>query len=208
MNTLQAWLMQFESRTLRERVLIATTVLACIWGSWFTLWGAPAIDQLAADESALKRLTNEMHALLGQPQNNAGANRKMLEQQRAQLQQQLMGQRQRVQELMNGYVQPQDVAELLRTMLAAHPGIELKQLKNLPGEMVQVGDADTGIYRHRVELQLTGSYVAIVNYLQALEGYTAGLRWRAVSYAVVDHPLAEVSIQVETLSHEQAWVRV
>ncbi|MFN8851361.1 MAG: hypothetical protein ACK5W4_16865, partial [Inhella sp.] len=63
------------------------------------------------------------------------------------------------------------------------------------------------VYRHGVQLVLTGRYEALQAYVQALA--RAGelpLRLRGLSLDVVEHPTLELTVDLETLSTDPTWL--
>tara|TARA_B100000446_G_scaffold39220_2_gene34558 strand:- start:4775 stop:5500 length:726 start_codon:yes stop_codon:yes gene_type:complete len=60
-----------------------------------------------------------------------------------------------------------------------------------------------GVYKHSVELMLTGSYFDIKRYVEALEALPWRLYWDSLEYSVASYPKASVELRVYTLSTDK-----
>lgn len=63
--------------------------------------------------------------------------------------------------------------------------------------------ATVKIYKHGVDLKLTGDFAAAVRYLQALEQGQWRFYWESLQYEVTSYPRAEVQLKVFTLSSQR-----
>ena len=61
-------------------------------------------------------------------------------------------------------------------------------------------------YKHTLEIQLMGDYNAIYQYFLNIETLPEKFYWSALTYQVTDYPLAQVIIQIYTLSDQQDLV--
>lgn len=135
---------------------------------------------------------------------------------------------QSLQDNLAGLVPPQQMAAMLRGMLAQHKGLTLMSLKNgVPSPLVSPaklaveegeqpsasealtlnGKAAPVLYRHGIEVQLTGSYLDTLSYLHQLQGLSQRLFWQSVDIEMSDHyPSARVVLNVYTLSFQEGWI--
>jgi MSHA biogenesis protein MshJ len=113
------------------------------------------------------------------------------------------------------------MSEVIRTMVAARPGVTLVSLKTAPSETffkspampaaaasgAKVAAAESAtmptLYKHGVEIVLKGTYVSLVPYLRELEGNAAGIFWSQVKLDVGAYPEATLRMTVYTLSARQ-----
>ncbi len=65
-----------------------------------------------------------------------------------------------------------------------------------------------GIFRHGVEITVTGSYLDLMSYLRDLEKLPRQLYWGQFDLTVVEHPQLRLKISVFTLSVDPAWLIV
>ena len=66
----------------------------------------------------------------------------------------------------------------------------------------------TVLYRHGVELQLQGSYLATLAYLKQLESLEWRFEWDVLLFDIQDYPVGTVTLEVYTYSTERDWIGV
>ena len=71
-----------------------------------------------------------------------------------------------------------------------------------------VNSQATVLYRHGVELQLQGSYLATLAYLKQLESLEWRFEWDALLFDIQDYPVGTVTLEVYTYSTERDWIGV
>lgn len=76
------------------------------------------------------------------------------------------------------------------------------------GQQVVDADDKTLLYRHGVEMQLQGSYLATLDYLKRLEQLQWRFQWDALSFQVDEYPTGTVTLEVYTYSTERDWLGV
>ena len=106
---------------------------------------------------------------------------------------------------------------VLEDMLKRRRQLTLTRLENLPSEPLLEQPADESpaetagqrnLYRHPLRIELTGSYLEALAYLQSLEQLPRKLYWQDLSVSVEDYPLARISVTVYTLSLKEGWIGV
>ncbi len=209
---LQAW---YGSCSLRERALIALTVLAGTWGLWSLLVGESLSQDYEAASAAVSALSGqvtttdeERQQLLRQ---DADDRRTQLENEISRLQTQLAHQQHKLNSGLSRCIDPEDVPEFLEDLLREHKQLQLVRLSSRPGSLIESPDGDDQaptLYRHPVEIELLGQYGGVHAYLQDLQDARWQLQWRRISYAVDDYPQARIVLEVETLSHHPEWLGV
>lgn len=134
----------------------------------------------------------------------------------------LNGERDRLDEQLRQFgtilVRPEEMNVLLERLLARNAGLRLVSLKTLaPQSVLQHGelakDADGkpaersfDLYRHGVEIRIEGGYAQLQSYLGQLEKLQQRLLWGQLSYRVIEHPKAELTLTVYTLSPDKTWL--
>ena len=120
-------------------------------------------------------------------------------------------------------VPPAEMNAMLERILARQSGLQLVSLRTLPPtsfverpttaaapaaatEKPAEKAREFDIYRHGVEVRLTGSYPDLYGYLAQLELEQKKLLWGEVRLKVLDHPKAEMTLVVYTLSVDKAWL--
>lgn len=116
----------------------------------------------------------------------------------------------------SGYVPPEDMTELLSSLLQSKAGLRLLSLRNLPVEDLAKRDAAEpadpraghGPFLHPVEIVLEGDYAAIVSYLRELEQLPWRLHWRQIEINTLRYPTNRVRIEIGTLGLSRDWMAV
>lgn len=128
-------------------------------------------------------------------------------------------------------VTPQQMPRLLQSMLARHRGLELVRLKTLPAAPLLQPVAATattplqpnqaqpvagdkplpppgGIYRHAIEVTVSGSYAELTAYADELQRISPRPLWSAMQLKVLEYPRSELTFTLYTLSLELPWLAV
>lgn len=103
------------------------------------------------------------------------------------------------------FTAPERVREVLDEMLQRNKRLGLVELKTLP---VSVIDSGKRVFRHGVELTVTGTYLELFEYLSALERLPTQLYWGKAELDVVDHPKSRLRLVIYTVSFDKAWLVV
>ena len=138
----------------------------------------------------------------------------------------------------SGLIDPKEMSRVLEQLLARTSRLQLRALRTLPPAAVvapastQAADAAAGviekdlrspalalgaapvqagaaqIYKHGLELELTGTYLDILRFLQALESLQWRFFWDRIEFSVEEHPRARVKLTLYTLSLQEGWIGV
>lgn len=103
------------------------------------------------------------------------------------------------------FTAPERVREVLDEMLQRNKRLGLVELKTLP---VSIIDSGKRVFRHGVELTVTGTYIELFDYLSALERLPTQIYWGRAELEVVSHPTARLRLVVYTVSLDRAWLVV
>ncbi len=132
------------------------------------------------------------------------------------------------------FIRPQQMTELLRGLLAREAGLKLTRLQSISAEPMILPAASKSsvekakqalgaepkephenlpgdypqIYKHGVTIEFIGDYLGTLRYLRSLEALPWRFYWDRVSYEVLQHPRATISISVYTLSLDKGWIGV
>jgi MSHA biogenesis protein MshJ len=123
----------------------------------------------------------------------------------------------------HGYVAPERMTELLRSLLSEQRGLTLVSLTNLPVESLSlpsvskqaaastpaaIAPDDRGPFLHPVEMVVEGDYGSVVVYLRALEALPWRIHWQRVELTAGDYPVNRVRIVIGALSLSRYWMTV
>lgn len=110
------------------------------------------------------------------------------------------------------FIHAQQMPIALTKVLSKSPGLKISGLKSLPVKVFNSAQAKadgakaTLFYKHTLQITLQGNYNAIYQYLLNVESLKEKFYWYSLDYKVSDYPLAEITIQIYTLSDQQDLV--
>ncbi|MFT6986745.1 MAG: MSHA biogenesis protein MshJ [Psychromonas sp.] len=207
----------FNKMTLRERAIIFGALLICVFSiSYFWIFD-PAMAKQAKIEKALQ-LSYQQESEL-----NSEIDTIKLRLQKDPLQeintkiafsvQTLVALDKQLDEKLVSFIHAYKMPIALTKVLNESPGVKVESLISLPAQAFNSSVVNAGaaplqnlFYKHALEIQLTGDYNAIYQYLLNLETLQEKFYWSALTYQVADYPLGKVTIEIYTLSDQQDLV--
>jgi|WetSurMetagenome_2_1015567.scaffolds.fasta_scaffold176001_3 MSHA biogenesis protein MshJ len=224
----QGWSARFAALQQREKIMIVVATLFAILFGGYSVWIEPPLKQRAGLEKALAQQLAEQQQLqlqiveLGNKSNDPDAqNRELLDR----LHKELAVSDQDIHGFDRVLLPPAEAPALLQALLARHRGLSLVSLKTLapqplvtppaqkdakPGaEQAKAAELPGGnIFKHGIEIKISGGYQDLMAYVADLEGGEQKLLWGAMQLVVKEHPVSELTLTVYTLSLESAWLAV
>lgn len=206
----QRYSARIDAASLRERVMIFAAAAVVL----IALLNAVLIEPEFVKQ---RRLLHEVaHARQEDPDQ---ANRRQLEA----LGRQVAELDRRLTEEQRKFAPPERIGALLEEMLSRNRRLQLVDLRTLaPAALGRGGDADKAapkpaadkpaaagaIYRHGVEITVTGAYLDLLAYLRDLEKLPDQIYWGKLDLSVSAHPQVTLKLSVYTLSLDLAWLIV
>lgn len=114
--------------------------------------------------------------------------------------------------IQSNLVAPEQIAPLLETILSKNRNLRLIALNNLAPVSIRNTAPQTpaapanNIYRHGVELSVSGNYLDMVAYMRALENMPSRLYWGKAVLEVQEYPNARLTLTLYTLSLDKKWM--
>jgi len=125
----------------------------------------------------------------------------------------------------HGLVPPERMGPLVDGILRANGRLKLVSMRTLPAEPLaapnQAGQpgaptqapapADKGVpllYRHGVEVTVSGNYLDMVDYMSALEALPTRMFWGRAQLDVEAYPAARLTLTLHTLSLDRQWMKL
>lgn len=198
--------------SLRERIIVLGALLLVIFGIWYYLWfysveksRQQQNDEIQALESKMEQFNREISAFQSLA-NSASTDGKRQELSRA-----IADLREFDKELAaqsHGLVAPHQLAKALTDLLSEIDAVALVELKSEPAEPIPVSGGDpsdeiTGIYRHTLQLTLSGEFFEILQFVERVESMKWRFHWESLEYEVQAYPKGQVTIRIFTLSAEE-----
>lgn len=211
---------RYDQLSLRERAIILAALLVLL----FVVWQAAFIDPLDRERKQrllqVESLRAEVAGLeqgveaivaqgVGDPDRQ---NREAI----AKLNQEIAALDARLAGATSGLIAPKEMAQVLEQLLARTSQMTLHSLRTLPPEAVMApgsapgapGAATAQIYRHGVELELGGTYLETLNFLQALETLPWRFFWDRIEFRVENHPQGRLRLVLFTIGLQEGWIGV
>lgn len=220
---------KLDARNQRERALIFVMVLVIFGSLLNALWIDPllarkkkATQDVAAQQEQLQGLRGQIQAIVsgGLPDPDAPTRVRL-----AALEQKLAQSRTALQEMQHSLVAPGRMARLLEDVLTQNRSLKLVSLKTLPASDVlepppmppQAGTAKAeaeprpagpAIYKHGVEIAVSGNYAELTQYLDTLENLPWRMFWGKAEMRVEEYPRVTLTITLYTLSMDKTWLSI
>lgn len=205
---------RIDNSTLRERVLIfaAAALVLVFLGDALAL--RPLRDsqrRLSADiaqrQTELRTVQAELQRLARTSDPDPDArNRERLAALRADAE--VLGKQ--IAEEQRRFTSPQRMRAVLEEMLERNKRLQLVGLKTLPITDLAAAQGQAGrrMFRHGVELTVTGTYLDLHAYLRSLEDLSTQLYWAQAEMNVTAYPAVSLKLTVYTVSFDKAWLIV
>lgn len=217
-----------DALSLRERVLIFAAGAFLVVSLIYSLFLTPLLNkqkalsaQVVQQQEKMKDIQAQIGALLQAKQDDA----KSPQRERIRvLRQQLADGDAYLKERRDKLVPPEKMAELLEQVLKKNGRLQLVALNTLPVSLLIEPAADAApapsaapvpapgserqIYKHGVQITVRGSYADMLQYLTALEKLPQQMFWGVAKMQVVQHPTAELTLTLYTLSLDKTWLQI
>jgi MSHA biogenesis protein MshJ len=117
-------------------------------------------------------------------------------------------------------ISPDQMVRALRDVVNADAEVSLVRLRNAgaspvitepeDGEGAESASDDDipRVYRHDVELVVEGRYLAVLAYLERLEGLEWQFQWEAITVETREYPVTRATVSLSTLSLAEDWIGV
>lgn len=207
---------RYDQLSLRERVIVLAALLilmSVIWQAAFMdaleqerKQRLMQVEALRAEVSGLEQSVEAIVAQgLGDPDRQNRDAVAKLKQEIGALDAQLAG-------ATAGLIAPREMAQVLEQLLTRTSRMTLHSLRTLPPESVVAPTAASAaaaqIYKHGVEIELGGTYLETLNFLQAVETLPWRFFWDRIEFTVENHPQGRVKLTVFTLGLQEGWIGV
>jgi MSHA biogenesis protein MshJ len=223
-QTLQKYADSIDAMALRERAMFFGAVALVLMTLLQVFLLNPVLSrrnqlsvQIAQQEDETKVIQAQIQSLVRpsvQDQDSLNRDKiKSLREQIAQLDRQF-------EEQQKQFVAPDRMVAMLERMIVKNRKLQLVSLRNLPGtsQSPGAGAAPGGsggkssgareVFRHTVELSITGGYFDLLDYLVALERMPQRVFWEEFELDATQYPQSLLKLTLYTLSREKSWLTV
>ena len=110
------------------------------------------------------------------------------------------------------FIGAEQMVTLLQNVLQSSRGVQLKSLHSAPAEPVKLqGQSETDttlLYQHKLTLTISSSYANLYQVLQRMEQLPWLVNWAALQYQVTEHPQADMTLELITVSENEDFIRL
>ena len=204
--------------SLRERVLIFLAVAVVVVAIADSALFDPISRRQKVNSQRIHQQEDEIRTMQGQVQayaqartgDDANAKRQRLEKRKlelAALDRELAARRSEL-------VPPERMAKMLYEIVKRNPDVELVSLRSLPATgltqslIAILGSGGLALYRHGIEITVSGSYLKMLTYVNQLERLPAKIMWGNMDLQAAAYPVVTLKITLYTLSPEKTWLLI
>lgn len=224
----QRYVEKMDGASLRERALVFAALAATLIGALNFLLIEPQLatqrrlsSEVAQRQGEMRTMQEKLQALAlarqSDPDREIRHQLDTLKKRVAEVEAKLLEEQRK-------FAPPEQVGVLLGEMLSRNRRLQLVDMRTLPVATF-AGNAAEGlpqkpaaakppsasggqIYRHGVEISVSGSYLDLLAYLRDLEKLPSQLYWGKLDLSVAAYPQVTLKLSVYTLSLNLAWLVV
>jgi MSHA biogenesis protein MshJ len=216
-NRMQQYLQRFNAQSLRQRALVTITLLVLLGFCWWNYYAEPMMRNIEAHRLENRRVAgqvqNTREVLQSLRQRIATGIYREKEQQLAQLSEELAQVDNRLRAETVELIDPEKMLQLMTQLVYRESKLKLLSLRRreVRPAIARVEGEETGepgIYRHVLEIELSGKYADILRYMQTLENLDWKLLWDEIEIESDEHPRIKLTLVMSTLSTGKEWIGI
>ncbi len=211
LTKLEPLLATVDNMSMRERLLVFVTGLMLVGSAWYLGLMQPLDQQTTRSRSEIASLRERMEMynqnleveVLQISSTGTGDREKLAR---------IQGRLDEINERMGGYVaeliDPAQMSLVLQGLLKKQSKLRLIRVRNVTPEALSASaDAlTTTFYRHGLEIEFEGSYLACLEYLEEIEDLPWRFYWQLLDIEVLEYPRNRIRLEVSTLSPVVEWI--
>ena len=215
-QTLQRYADRVDAMSLRERVFIFLAVAVALVAIADSALFEPILKGQKAGSLRIQQQQDEIRTMQAQVQayaqarsgEGANARRQRLEKRKVEL----AALDREIGEKHRGLVTSERMAKMLSEIVKRNPDVELVSLRTLGATGLANAPASVpggfGLYRHGVEIAVSGSYLKMLSYVGQLERLPARIFWGNMDLQAGAYPQATLKITLYVLSPDKTWLLI
>ncbi|MBT8434146.1 MAG: hypothetical protein KJN95_05770 [Gammaproteobacteria bacterium] len=216
-DKLKQYAQRFNAQSIRERGLIALSILVVIGYVWWVNIAEPwmqEIDDLQTANQSIARDVENKRATIDDTRRVIAAGvYQEKENQLASLSKDLDALEDQLQVTTIELIDPEKMFQLMNQLIYRDSRLKLLNLKRreVKPAIPPINEEEVeepGIYRHVLEIEFAGKYLDILRYMQKLEQLDWKLLWDEIEIASEEYPNVTVKVVISTLSTRKEWVGI
>ena len=105
-------------------------------------------------------------------------------------------------------IPPKKMPTILRNLLQKHRTLELIEFVTIPPVSISTHKDALPVYRHGIRIQVMGTYNEMTAWLKEIEQLPWVLNWDHLTYSMQTWPNGLLTLELHTLSREEAWLDI
>ena len=211
LTKLTSLLATVDKISMRERVLVFGAGMMLLGSVWYLGLMQPLTKQITRNRTEIASLQERMKTTnqnleiqVLQISNTGAEDREKFDRVQQRLDE--------INERLGGYaaelIDPAEMSRVLQGVLKEQSKLRLIRARNISrGEMSASAEAETTtFYRHGLEIEFEGSYLACLEYLQEIEALPWRFYWQFLDIEVLEYPRNRIRLEVSTLSPDEEWI--
>lgn len=211
---------RFDAQSLRERGLIAFSLLVVIGFGWWNYYAAPTMQKIETRQKANQKFVSETERTRGivrdiRQRIESGVYQEK-ELQLVRLGEELEEIEDQLRQKTDELIDPERMFDLMNQLIYRESRLKLLSLRRREVKSAipvlnqdEAKEAEEpGIYRHVLEIEFAGKYLDILRYMQTLESLDWKLLWDEIEIDSDEHPKITMKVAISTLSTRKEWVGI
>jgi MSHA biogenesis protein MshJ len=216
-NRIRQYVQRFDAQTLRERSLVAVTLLGLMCFFWWNYFAEPMMQNIEARQADNLRVADQVAKtrviVRDVRQRLAAGVYREKEQQLARLSEGLNAVEIKLREETVELIDPEKMLQLVTQLVYRESKLKLMSLKRrevrpaIPREEGE-NNEEPDIYQHVLEIELVGKYADMLGYMQTLEQLDWKLLWDEIEVIGEEYPTITPKLVLSTLSTRKEWIEI
>lgn len=211
---------RIDALELRQRGLVLLAVIVVLFVVWDQLLMNPLETRRQSLSNQVGQVRSEIDTLNGSIQDMAARSARdpdaPLRAQVELLQSKISALNENLEALTGELIPPRTMPEVLESLMTQDASLELVRLEGLGAapviESVSTGESGLGpvpgLYRHGLRLVFRGSYLDTLDLLEEIEALPWRFIWSRVNIEIRKYPKSMVTLELYSLSLDEAWLEV
>ena len=216
-DKLKQYAQRFNAQSIRERGLIAISLLVVISYLWWINIATPWMQDIEALQATNQRIVRDVEnnrAIIRDTRQAIAAGvYQEKENQLTRLSKDLAALEDQLRVTTIELIDPEKMFQLMNQLIYRDSRLKLLSLKRreVKPAIPPINEEEVeepGIYRHVLEIEFAGKYLDILKYMQKLELLDWKLLWDEIEIASDEYPNVTVKVVISTLSTRKEWVGI
>ena len=211
LTTLESLRTNFDALSLRERLLVFAVAVMLLGSIWYLSVMQPLTQRATQSRTEIEslqarvKLVNQNFEDQALQISGSGAE---YQERFAQIQSRIDDLKEKLEDYSAELINPAEMARVMEGVLKNQSKLQLVRIRNLSPEALSASaDGRTAtFYKHGLEIEFEGSYLACLDYLEDIEALPWRFYWQVLELRVLEYPKNRIRLEVSTLSLDEEWI--